>query len=249
MESWLVSLDLSTLAPIMLKEGLDLDSLQHVTETDLDRMGVTDVGDRRRLIGACRARSQNRALEEAVARLEAEKQELQKAHEAAREAELCAGREAAEARDTAGGLAVELRGERQRRQAVEGELVERAAELETERAAAHKWLGQARALAADVEALQAQLLAFTDAQRSSVKDSKDGLRLGLANLLEGVRQPFDAAPPRRVGGRGSGGALRLGSVLSAAKGAGGTQRPSLDASFPSSKSVSFAPPRRHRSSM
>jgi hypothetical protein len=120
-----------------------------------------------------------------------------------------------------------------------------AAELEGERAAARKWREQARALAADAEAVQAQLHSFTDAQRASLRDSKDGLRVGLATLLERVRQPATAPPQRRlgVGGKGGGGSVSLRSMVSAAG-----ERSTLDAAFSSSKNVSFAQPRL-RSSM
>lgn len=244
MVSWLGTLDLDALAPLLLKEGLDLESLPLLHEPDLERLGVADLGERRKLIGACRARSQYLALEEAVAGLQAEKLVLQKANDAEHAARLCAVQEASEARDTAGGLAAELRAERERREVLEDAMAAQAVELEEERATAQKWLKQARALAADAEAVQAQLRSFTDSQRASVRDSKDGLRLGLANLLDGVRQPDDAAPSRRlgVGGKRGGGSISLRSMVSG--GGGGRRTMTLDEAF-SSKNVSFA----HKSSI
>lgn len=186
LETWLNVLDLGAVAQILLKEGIDLESLQHLTDADLQHIGIMQLGDRRKLLAACQTQSTYKALEETIAQLEREKKALQQAADKSQALAARASKAQAEVADTVGTLRAELQVERDRNAMLEREIQSYVTQLQQERESSKKWLMHARAFATDSEQLQAQLTAFMEVQRSSVKESKDGLRRGLTNLIEKV---------------------------------------------------------------
>jgi hypothetical protein len=77
---WLQDLDLDELHPLLVREGVDLTTLQYIAEDDLSRLGVTQLGQRRKLLAAVRTQEQYKHLTEKLATLEAERITLMQEH-------------------------------------------------------------------------------------------------------------------------------------------------------------------------
>uniref|UniRef100_A0A0D3IKH1 SAM domain-containing protein n=2 Tax=Emiliania huxleyi TaxID=2903 RepID=A0A0D3IKH1_EMIH1 len=169
LEEWLSQLGLLELAPLLLSEGVDLETV--LEDTDLIRMNVGALGTRRMLLNARSTVTHYKQLRETIARLEAE---AARKESALREA-LLQARSAAEGGDAATAraseLAEQLRAERERSAGLQLALDEQAECTLAEAARGESWREHALAFAHDLEAVQERQHALAEAQRSIAEES------------------------------------------------------------------------------
>jgi predicted nucleic acid-binding Zn-ribbon protein len=184
LREWLSNLGLVELHERLVREGVDLDRLQYLTETDLIAMGVNKLAQRRALMAAVTTQQQYRTLMERIDVLEGENRTLREAHGQQGKKLAAATTELAEARGRVGTLTAELRGSQEQVHRLStdgGSLSAQLDEMTTRCEAAE---ARADAFAADADELMAQLKAANDSQKGSLRE----LRLQINRETDGVRQ-------------------------------------------------------------
>lgn len=185
---WLQDLDLDELHPLLVREGVDLTTLQYIAEADLSRLGVTQLGQRRKLLAAVRTQEQYKHLTEKLATLEAEKITLMQEHARQgseldqRTAELSA------ACADVGRLTSALTTAEAEREAARREQQGTAAELATSSEKVTALQAKSDAFAADIEVLLEQLHASSDGQRRALQEIRTSIDVETFNLKEAVRR-------------------------------------------------------------
>lgn len=198
---WLDQLGLGELQHSFVKAGVDLEAMQYLQEEDLIKMGITELGARRKLMAARATRAQYVSMSERIATLEAENERLLAAQVEQQSATARAVQDAADYRDAVRDLRSELEAEREGRLQLKHRYDKQALELQGERARADVWKAHAESFVGDSEALTAQLQAVTDSTRSDIRSSKVHLEDSLATLIENVGSSLGsgAVPGSRPG--------------------------------------------------
>ena len=197
---WLEQLGLGELRPNFDEAGVDLEAMQYLQEDDLLKMGITELGARRKLMAARATRAQYVSMSERITTLEAENERLLAAQVEQQGATARAVQDAADYRDAVRDLRSELEVEREGRLQLKQRYDKQATDLRSERARADVWKAHAEGFFGDSEALSAQLQSLTDGARGDIRSSKVHLEDSLATLIENVGSSYGAGG---VGGIGS----------------------------------------------
>ena len=228
---WLEQLGLGALHKALISEGVDLRTLQFVTDADLQDMGITQLAQRRQLMAAVKTQNQYKAMTSRLSALEAETAALRQKHAAEVSARQRSEAEGAAARDEVAALGGMLEMERARATALEAEVAELRTRSEEAEASGEQWRERAEALVTDTTVLQDQVLTLSDSHRHTIKDIRTDVDRKLANLLHKLGDMQPGSPAGSSAGRGS---SRSAAAVAAAgqvveggvrTGSGGTARP------------------------
>jgi len=208
---WLKNLALDELHPQLIREGIDLTTLQFVTEDDLTRVGVSQLAQRRQLLAAVKTQKQYQHLTERVATLEAATSalELEKAHT---QGELQQrSEELGDARADVESLTSALAAERAAREQAEADAAAARLELATSQTRVADLEARVASFAADVEALLERKANASEGQRQTMHDLRKSIELETLNLKDRVRKGEGLArrTPSVADGNVSGGSRRL----------------------------------------
>jgi len=199
---WLTELGLEGLHSCLIREGVDLNTLQYISEADLERMGVSLLAQRRQLLAAVKTQNLYLDLTARIKSLEAENDEMREAQAA--QGHSLAGTTAslAEMHLEAERLSKTLDAETERSDRLERDLRASNDELRGTRLQLEKAEEKATAFAADVDVLLSQLHSTSAGQKESLKEmrsliEREGLSLqGDIRALKAGERP----PPRRMSG-------------------------------------------------
>jgi len=184
---WLTDLELDELHSLLVREGVDLSTLQYVTEADLSALGVTQLAQRRKLLAAVKTQEQYRHLTATIAALEEEASSLREAHQAQTAQLDATSAELQQANALSERLAAELAAERQGREGAEDDQQRLAEQLGASQEAVAALEAKAAAFAADIESLLGQVHASTDGQKQQLLELRKSIDLETINLKDRVR--------------------------------------------------------------
>ena len=200
LREWLQNLGLEELHERLIREGVDLERLQFVTEADLQSMGVSQLAMRRQLMAAVQTQQQYKALMERIADLEADHAELQAAHASQRQAYGKASRELHEAREQNAKLESELENERAECEELTKSGLELVQELEALKKREAEANARADAFAHDVDILLHEVNGAHSQQQHSLKDFKATID---RRAMQIVKQAKRGGGFKRAGSAGS----------------------------------------------
>jgi len=199
---WLTELGLEGLHSCLIREGVDLNTLQYISEADLERMGVSLLAQRRQLLAAVKTQNLYLDLTARIKSLEAENDEMREAHAAQGHSLTGTTASLAEMHAEAERLSRNLDAESERSDRLDRELRASNDELRGTRLQLEKAEEKAAAFAADVDQLLSQLHSTAAGQKDAFKEmrsliEREGLSLqGDIRALKAGERP----PPRRMSG-------------------------------------------------
>lgn len=169
---WLTELGLEELHEGLIREGVDLERLQYITEDDLKEMGVTQLAMRRQLMAAVKTQQQYKQLMERIDVLEGENRDLREAYTSQKGRLAQTTSDLASERSSVSSLTAELResaAERERLGATGGDLATQLAEMTTRYEHAD---ASAQRFAADSHELLDQLKVVQASQQGAFRDMR-----------------------------------------------------------------------------
>lgn len=146
--------------------------MQYITEEDLQAMGVSQLAQRRQLMAAVKTQQQYKELNDRIALLERENEDLSASHTHARTKVNGLSSELAAAHASAEALQVQLEAERDRAEVLSANATTLMAQLEYSQEQRRAADERAAGFAADADAALCQLHATLDGQRSAFRDLK-----------------------------------------------------------------------------
>ena len=229
LREWLQNLGLEELHERLIREGVDLERLQYVTEADLQTMGVSQLAMRRQLMAAVQTQQQYKNLMEKIAELEADHAELQRVHKEQRSAYGQATRELAETKAQCAKLEQELADERAECEELTKSGLELVQELESLKKRESEANARADAFAHDVDLLLHEVNGAHSQQQSSLRDFKATID---RRAMQIVKQAKRGGGFKRAGSAGKSTAdlhaqLQAGGGAPAAANAGSTAQPAV----------------------
>jgi len=189
---WLDETGLAQYGPELAKQDVDIETLQYLTDEDLEAMGILSLGDRRKFVAAARTQVQSKAMLERLQELEAENTRLQSKATQELSQVANAKHDVDSARSMCQQMEHELTVERGHVLDLEKQLGRLQSELRDERTHADEWKRRAHAFAADSEALQARLQQVNAQQRSSIKSCHTELEGKISGILHRSTSGADA---------------------------------------------------------
>jgi len=231
LEGWLTEFGLESLAPQFHAEGIELDTLQYLQEEDLVRIGVSRLGERRKLMAAKQTQAQYKALTEKLEGLERQRDTLLLGQAQSQAQTAKAVKDLAIALDQMATINERLQQEQQRGEQLQQLLNKQKAIAKSEAERADAAEAQAKAYAEDAVLLQEQLQKITELQRNSIREHREKL----------VRRVDEMTSSIKAGNAGSRLRSRRSSVL--ASSVVGSRRHSFsgfDGSKASMAAVAFA---------